>query len=408
MKFKAMPKCFATGCDDPRWRNSIALRYWVLLTTILIGACQATPPMIDDNQPLQPLHHTVVASFDENGILWRVVPSEESVWVDSSADDGKTFGPAVKVNPEPQKIHATPEDPPQIAVGRSGTIYLLYSADTRQKATTFFTMSTDQGRSFSRPMAISDHADRARNYMDALLLDRNENLYVFWHDQRHELPNGSLALYYASTNTPVSGQFANHAISDDICSCCRTVVALATDNQPVLLARMVFPGHIRDHALFKKTNSATWSPPQRVSWDSRALDACPEQGPALCVDDQGRSHLLWFSLGEDQQGIFYAHTDDYGKTLSPPQSLGNPEHLAAHPDVLAVEDLAVIVWREFDGTYNHVFGIVSTDRGERWSKPAVLAETRSDSGQPKLIGNGQQIFLSWVKGQTHEMIEIKP
>ncbi|MBS3964125.1 MAG: exo-alpha-sialidase [Methylomonas sp.] len=363
--------------------------------------------MMAQKQPLQPLHNTVAAGFDKNGVLWRIVPSEKSVWVDSSADNGKTFGPAVKVNPEPQKIHATPEDPPQIAIGRSGSIYLLYSADDRQKATTFFTLSTDEGRSFSRPMPVSDHADRARNYMDALLLDRNENLYVFWHDQRHELPNGSLALYYASTNTPLSGQFANHAISDDICSCCRTAVALAPDNQPVVLARMVFPGHIRDHALFKQINATTWSAPRRVSWESRALDACPEQGPALAVDGRGRSHMVWFSLGEDRQGIFYAHTDDYGKTLSPPQSLGNPEHLAVHPDVLAVEDLAVIVWQEFDGAYHRVFGIVSADRGEQWSKPAVLAETRSESGQPKLIGNGRQIFLSWVKGQTHEIIEIK-
>ncbi|MDZ4151004.1 sialidase family protein [Methylicorpusculum sp.] len=405
---KATSLDFTNRCAASGRRNRLAHGCSLLLATILFSACQSTTTMMMvEKQAPQPLHNTVAVSFDQNGTLWRVVTSKTTVWVDNSTDNGKSFGPAVKVNPELQKIHATPEDPPQIVVGRSGTIYLLYSADDQQKASTFFTISTDQGRSFSRPIVVSDHAKHARNYMDALLLDRDENLYVFWHDQRHESPNGSLSLYYTTTNTPVNGQLANQAISGDICSCCRTTVALAPDNQPVVLARMVFAEHIRDHALFKKVTVATWSAPQRVSWDSRALDACPEQGPALAVDERGRSHMVWFSLGQDRQGILYAHTDDYGKTLSPSQSLGNSEHLAAHPDVLVVKELVVMVWQEFDGTYHRVFGIVSTDRGERWSAPAELAKTPSESGQPKLISNGYQFFLSWVTGQTHEMIEIK-
>lgn len=379
--------------------------WWIGLICLLGSGCQNLPAQQSDQR--LPLHNTVGVSFAENGVLWRVVPTSEHIWVDSSTDNGKTFGTAVKVNPQAQKISASPEDPPQIVIGHSGNVYVLYSADDQQKATTFFSVSTDSGRSFSPAALVSDHADQARNYMDALLLDRNEKLYVFWHDQRHELANGSLSLYYTSTNTPEVGQFINHVLSNDICSCCRTAVALAPDNQPVLLARMVFPENVRDHALLKLEDSAAEVAPQRVSWDSRSLDACPEQGPALAVDGKGRSHMVWFSLGENQQGIFYAYSDDYGKTVSPPKALGNPQHLAAHPDIFTNDHLSILIWQEFDGTHHRVYRIMSTDRGERWSQPVVLAETLLEAGQSKLIGNGQQVFLSWVQGNRHKIIEIK-
>jgi hypothetical protein len=54
--------------------------------------------------------------------------------------------------------------------------------------------------------------------MDKMLIDKNDKLYLFWHDTRHEshdkeIGTGVLSLYY-SINTPAdNSQFSNYFVS---------------------------------------------------------------------------------------------------------------------------------------------------------------------------------------------------
>jgi hypothetical protein len=71
----------------------------------------------------------VTAAFGPDGRLWRVVPEKRHVYVDYSTDLGKTFSVPVRVNNEPQRIKASSENRPGIAVDRSGKIYVTFAAE---------------------------------------------------------------------------------------------------------------------------------------------------------------------------------------------------------------------------------------------------------------------------------------
>lgn len=395
----------------PRHNAKLLLIATCLLFTSLLGGCQSGAKSFHDHPSSEQLLKTSVsANFAPDGRLWRLTPTQDAVFIQSSSDNGKSYSQAVRVNPVDQRIDAWPENPPIVEVTPSGRIYVLYYANEAQKSTSFFTYSDDNGLTFSKPVLVSDHADTARNYMDKMLIDSNGKLYMFWHDTRHERHDvaGSLSLYFTATDNPASGQFQNIPVSDNICSCCRTATALTNDNRPMLFARMVFADGSRDHALIKMTDNGTWLPPQRVTHDGWKIEACPEHGPAMAIDKQGRTHLTWFTQGDKRQGLYYAHSDDDGKTMSEPIPLGNKTRLPGHADVLALDEKVALTWQEFDGEQIHIMVMTSSDRGTHWSAPREMAKTSLAAGFPRLITNHKQLFLSWADNNSHQLIEIAP
>lgn len=382
----------------------------VLASLSWITACQhgATPLY---NKPLveQALNASVYADFAPDGRLWRLIPTENAVFLQMSLDNGKSYGQAVRVNAEDQDINVWPENPPIVAVAPSGRIHVLYYANERQKAASFFTYSDDNGKTFSKPMPVSDHADSARNYMDKMLVDTQGRVYLFWHDTRHEkhMPHpGELSLFYAVADKSNSGHFNNLKVSDNICSCCRTAAALTGDDRPVLLARMVFADDARDHALLAMEADGRWSAAQRISYDDWKIDACPEHGPAMAIDRQNRIHMAWFTQGDRRQGLFYAYSDNQGRNVSEPLAIGNPAFLPGHADVLALDDKVALTWQEFDGDRTHVWLMTSNDRGSHWTAPRELAKASNATSFPKLITNNKQVYLSWTGDNRHRLIEI--
>ncbi len=392
--------------------NSPSLLFLTLFSLFFISSCSTDANIKIASGDYQIYRNTVATAFAPDGRLWRLIPTADAVFVDYSDDNGKSYSQAVQINPATQKISAWPENPPQIAIAKSGRIHVLYYADEKQKATNFYSYSDDNGKTFSKPSLVSDKADSAMHYMAKMLLDDNDNLHFFWHDTRHrdhnkQLGSGVLALYHALADNPEKGEFENKLLSHGICSCCRTATALDADGKPVLFARVVLEESVRDHALLKLDASGKWVAPQRVTDDNWKIEACPEHGPALAIDLNNRKHLAWFTLGEKRQGIFYAHSDDGGKTLSSIMPLGDKGQLPGHPDVLAVADHVAIAWSQFDGNNNHVMVKTSADRGQNWSNPSPLISSGGNISHPKLLSNGKQIFLSLTSSEKgHQLIEI--
>ncbi len=362
------------------------------------------------------LNSTVSVNFAPNGRLWRVTPSQHAVYVDYSNDNGKTYIKRVKINQHDQKISAWPENPPAIEISKSGRINILYYADEKQKSTSFYSYSDDNGQSFSTPVLISDHAQTAMHYMDKMLVDNNDKLYLFWHDTRHDshqqshkhdMDAGVLSLYYSVKNADDDSQFNSHFISAGICSCCRTATTFSAEGNPVILARMVYEDRVRDHALIRMNKDGTWKKPQRVTHDDWKIEACPEHGPSIAIDEKNRTHFAWFTLGENRQGIFYAHTDNNGVTVSEPLELGNVKYLPSHPDVIALKNRVMLVWKEFDGQQTTLHIKESHDRGESWTDITTNLFSKSKNSHPKLITNNTDIFLSWTsKDKGHQVIKL--
>ena len=397
-------------------KTSLQFIWFFILAPLLLTACQSTGKIAS----LKPYHDhgsaalkgIIATDFAPDGTLWRLFPTDKNIFVEYSTDLGRSFSRSFKVNPKQQKINIWAENPPIIKVSRSGRIHVLYYADEDQRATTYFSYSDDQGRTFSTPILVSDEAATSMHYMDQMLVDSTGKVYFFWHDTRHgrhdpKLGSGVVSLYYTTFDS-LNGRLENQKITGGICSCCRTATALAPNDKPVILARMVLEKGIRDHALIRLLDNNQWSQPIQAITDDWRVDACPEHGPAISIDDQGLSHLVWFTLGEQRQGIFYAHTDDYGHHVShPPLPLGDSSQLPGHPDVLAIGNRVYLAWQEFDGEQTHIVVQHSHDRGASWSDRKQVLSAPGRTAHPQLIQQNDNAYLIWSsEGKGLQLLAI--
>jgi hypothetical protein len=385
----------------------------LLISQFFLNSCQITEKSDERKSfSVEILHETVSANYGPDGRLWRLLPTEQAVYVDYSNNDGITYSEPIKVNIQNQKISAWPENPPSIEISKSGRINVLYYADEQQKSTSFFSYSDDNGETFSTPVLVSDRAQSAMHYMDKMLIDKDDKLYLFWHDTRHETHDkeqgaGVLSLYYSVKKPTENAPFSNQFLSGGICSCCRTATTFSSNGKPVVLARMVYDNGVRDHALISMNAEGLWQKPQRVTYDNWEVEACPEHGPAIAVDENNRTHLSWFTLGKERSGIFYAQTDDNGKSVSTPIALGNQNNLPSHPDVIALKQRVIITWKEFDGEQTTLHIKQSSDRGKSWTNKSSGLNSKSKNSHPKLLTNDTDIFLSWSsKDEGHRITKL--
>ncbi len=351
------------------------------------------------------------AVFGPNGRLWRLIVADQALYVDTSYDGGASYGAAVAVTPHAQPILARAEDRPSIAVDAQGGVYVVYTAGAHAAPVTYLAYSADGGRQFNAPLPVRDPADHSRHYQASMIVAPAGQLYVFWNDERGKEPAAAerhgAALYYATGDRPAMASLSNRKLAEGLCNCCRLDVDLDVDGLPVVLARFVYPGQVRDHGMLKASPAGLLGTPWRVTEDDWQIEACPMHGPALSIARDGRFHIAWFTQGRRRQGLFYAHSDDRGLHFSAPMALGRDQGLHGHADILALNERVVLVWHHFDGNQNHIVAMQSYDRGATWSAPVTVAQTGAAADHPFLISNDRRVFLSWNSTEHgHRLIPI--
>ncbi len=350
----------------------------------------------------------VSAAFDADGKLWRVVPEKQHVYVDYSTDLGKTFSAPVVINPETQRIKASGENRPNIVVDATGQIYVTYTAEGIQPAAVYFSVSSDKGQSFSNPVPLSDKAAAANSFQGKLALSPAGQAYAFWHDERNrtDWKQPGNAIYYSPINAQGKPATAKK-IADTVCECCRVAAAFASDAQPILLLRFVYPDNIRDFGLVKPQAAdgqefQSW----RVSFDQWHIEGCPDHGGAITISND-KYHIAWFTQGSERAGLFYASSTDKGRHFSKPLPFGNNDKRSGHPDVMAKGKRVVLTWTEFDGNKTQLLLMQSNDGGQTWQPGKVIAETTDEADFPFLLSSNAGMFVSWnSKNEGYRLIPV--
>ena len=351
----------------------------------------------------------VSAAFGPDGRLWRVVPEKHHVYVDVSGDLGKTFSAPVLINKEAQPIKVSGENRPGIVVDRSGHIYVIYAAESTQPAALFYSVSKDNGHSFSTPMPLSDKAADANTFQGRFGVNRTGQVYVFWHDERNRTDwrQSGNAIYYTTIAGDSGLSAPAQKLSDTLCDCCRIATAFDKDNQAVLFTRFIYPVGIRDHGMLRtqpnNKEPLTW----RVTFDNWIIEGCPEHGPAIAISDDEKYHIAWFTQGTVRQGLFYAYSTDEGQHFSGPLAFGELKKLPSHPDIMAQGKHIILTWTEFDGSQTQLLVMHSNDGGETWLPPKPIAKFNADADFPFLLSNNQGMFVSWnSRAEGYQLIPL--
>ena len=360
----------------------------------------------------------VTPAFGPDGRLWLAWMAGGQVSVASSSDGGKNFSPPVLVTKQRLNLDWGPDARPKIVVDRKGGIALAFSIfrDKAFNGQVLYTRSTDGGQSFAelRPITSSNESQR----FEALALDADGSLVAAWLDKRNRVPAQQggrkyegAGLFFASSNDGGATYSEARLAHDNTCECCRLGLAFDGPGRPVIVFRNIFEGGVRDHAIMRFADLATPGEVHRVSRDDWQINACPHHGPSLSVSTAGTYHVTWYTNGKARKGLFYARSEDGGKTFSTPVPVGEPGRNPTRPYVIAGAREAAMVWKEFNGDKTTVSLMTSHDDGKTWSNPKVISGTTDASDHPLLVSDGRKSYLSWMTkadGYRFQSIEEEP
>jgi len=337
----------------------------------------------------------IAVTMEPEGRLWRAIPRKGWLEVDSSTDHGATFTTAVRVNTTAQPIRATPQDRPGIAVDSDGNVFVTWAADAQQPWTRYIAWSDDGGQRFSQPLLVSNLADRNIQYQTVVQPRGRHTARVLWVDTRHHRhesrPVGTLLMADFNTDRPTTP--APVELHGSMCECCRLSAQPTADGGIALAGRMVFEGGARDIGLVSIAGDGRQLV-RRLTDDEWVINACPEHGPALALGPGRRIHLAWFTQGQKRRGLFYAHSDDGGKSLSTPLPIGDPRRLPGYADVGVLGSTVAITWQQYDGTRTTVYAMLSRDQGNSWEAPREIATSTAAADHPFIL-SGDALYLSW-------------
>jgi hypothetical protein len=360
----------------------------------------------------------VTPTFGPDGTLWLTWMAGGQISVASSKDGGHSFSTPVLVTKERLNLDWGPDARPKIAVDRNGGIALAFSIfrDKAFNGQVLYTRSADGGRSFAelRPITPSNESQR----FEALALDADGSVFAAWLDKRNRVlaqergqTYEGAGLFFASSNDGGATYSESRMVKDNTCECCRLGMAFAGPGRPIVVFRNIFDGGVRDHAITTFADPATPGEVHRVSQDDWQISACPHHGPSLSISAAGTYHVTWYTSGKARKGLFYARSEDGGRTFSNPLPIGRYDRSPSRPYVIAGPRGTAIVWKEFDGEKTTVNLMTSHDDGATWSNPKVSSSTTDTSDHPLLVSDGRRSYLSWMTkadGYRFQSIEDEP
>lgn len=348
-------------------------------------------------------------AIDERGVLWKASVKEGHVWVSHSADGGKSFSPAVRVNETPEAIQADGDNRPRLSVG-GGVVALAWAQalPKRFAGHVRFARSTDGGKRFSSPITINSDPQEIGHSFVAMSMHEDGHLVLAWLDSRDRAAaaagrahRGS-SVYYAvsadrGANFSPDARLASHS-----CECCRIALTHAPSGAAVALWRHVFEDGSRDFALAELRTDTSLT---RASQDGWKIQACPHHGGDLAIAAGGRTHLAWFTGATGAAGLFYRYLE--GAKWREPLPFGNNAAQAGHPAVHAQGNAVHLAWREFDGARFNLWFMRSLDGGENWSAPRSLASGEGPADQPLFVAQAKRPLLAWFHDQQVEIFDLE-
>ncbi|MGH7719750.1 MAG: exo-alpha-sialidase [Gemmatimonadaceae bacterium] len=293
------------------------------------------------------------------------------------------------------------EAPPKIAFSGDGSLYALYVVGKEVPGRRFpagalrFARSADGGRSWGAPVTVTDDSTFGSHNFHALHVARDGVVYVAWLDGRH---GKSAAFVTRSADGGRTWEPNRRVATGEACPCCRTAIATAPDGTVYVAWRAVLPGNVRDIVLARSSDGgATWNEPARVHADDWVFDGCPHAGPSLQVGDDGRLHIAWWTGKEGAAGVFYARSQDGGKTFGEPVPLGmadlsRPAHVQL---ALGARDVVAASWDDGTRQLPDIALRLSRDGGRSFAPAQRLSAPGRVAGYPVLAIAGDELMVAW-------------
>jgi hypothetical protein len=366
----------------------------------------------------------VVSQETENGAtpMFLATPAGDRVVAWVSAPDGGADGslhlsvtpagadealPTVTVQDPLGPIEAHGEAPPQLAADADGVVSVLYAVGKEVPGQRFpvsalrFIRSTDQGRTWSMPVTVNDGTEFGAHNFHALTTAPDGVLLATWLDARE----GTSGVWMSRSTDGGLTWSANRPIySDPTCPCCRTSVAVDADGAIYVAWRAILPGDIRDVVVTRSTDGgATWSEPVRTREDGWIYPGCPHAGPSLKVDAGGAIHVGWWTGKKGEAGVYYARSEDGGRTFAAqPVQIGERARPAHVQLALSPAGGVYLAWDDGLGEIPRVLVRRSRNGGRTFGPIEALSDAGAAASFPVVAVYRDSVAVAWSQTTAAE------
>ena len=374
----------------------------------------ADKPLICDNDNIS-CAKTVTSVFAPNGDLWRVWAINQGIHFQISKDNGVTFSQKNTIATVKEKIAARGESRPKIAFDKYQGVYISWAMPKEKKYTADvrFSYSSDYGKTFTKPITVNNDNLLTGHRFNEMLVTEEGDISIVWLDGRlsYQLikegkkTNGS-ALYIGKANYRKNETvFSNEQLANNTCVCCRIAMDYNNHGELAIFWRHIYGDNIREFALLTLSHGVNkQKAPYQISYDHWKINGCPHQGGAISINDNNRYHMVWFNQGDLGKGIFYASSNDQGKTLTKPIAVGEQTAQAAHPHLNTNGNNIEIVWTQFTGTEHQLWHQHSSDNGKSFAAAIMIATATESADRPFIIKKGNLSYVSWHRPKISHLV----
>lgn len=209
----------------------------LLLGVLLLGAAAPRASVIAGGA-IQP--HLAAA---EDGTFFAVFIRNGSIECSTSADKGKTWSAPVVAIDGKGKAAGGMQRGPRVAVDGKKTVYVTAplcfdEAEFAKKYPTqdlYLAVSTDEGRTFSKPAQVNDVPKKAPESLHWLAAAPNGDVFVAWLDLRNRDKGQDLAWVKITDQGRKIGK--NQILPGPICECCAPGLTVDAKGNPTLIYR---------------------------------------------------------------------------------------------------------------------------------------------------------------------------
>jgi hypothetical protein len=354
----------------------------ILLALVLASvATTANPNIVTIHAPNQ--GRVPEVAFDKKGVLHLMYGKEQDGFYVQSRDGGKTFTAPVQVNQRAGTITVGAERGVKIAVGKDGTIHLVWLGHYQKGGGIWYTRSTDGGKTFASERNVQD--TNVGSDSPAIVADASGNVLIFWLDARIDKeadnPVAHPILLARSTDNGATfgrNEIVKYDFAGRACACCRLEARLQGDD--VYIAFRTGYHNLRDFYLLKGRKTENNFHATRISEDNWKLEGCPMSGADFLVEKNGQVIVSWMSQGK----VYWSKSTASG--FAPRIEAPASEGTANHPLIVTHRKDVLLLWKQsgnlnwarytMDGKFTNEQGIVTALPGKDKATAFVGADSK--------------------------------
>lgn len=338
-------------------------------------------------------------------LLGKHDKGENSIWYQSSVDQGSTWSEPVKVtNSVPTSPKFKRGNDARLAVQGNNIVAV--------------SMTEKEGVPFNAgPMMAMRSADLGKTWHATTMpadwqgahgffaLDANdESINLVWLDSREQKVKGSQGLRFTQSRDGGESWTPNITLDDLTCACCWNTTIFDNDGMFYVLYRDKQPS---DMAIGRLDTQLSWQRLATVGEFNWNFEGCPHIGGGLTIDPTTQQLHATVSTGQtDRVGLYYLTSDNKGSTWSSSVQLGDSS--AIHSDIaVSNQGIVLSVWDQLSENGLKIVYSLTLDGGKTWSEPKLLSNPDFSATHPRVTAMNDKFLVLWTEVENEGLSELR-